>query len=75
MDTQTVTPLEPSPAARMMTFFRRHKVALTAIASSAVTATVLTKMGTGAQTQMIEFITDKGLLDEYIQKYPLIVKE
>jgi hypothetical protein len=74
MEEQTVKPLAPSPAARMMSFVRRHRVGLTAITSSTVTAIVLTKMRGAALEEMAEFIYDKGLMDEYLETHPIITK-
>lgn len=59
---------------RTIRFVKRHQVMITAIVSTTVTATVLTKMRFNAQDQLLEFIKDRGLLEEYIETYPVITK-
>lgn len=73
MDNPELTPHNP-PAARIMSFVRRHKVGLTAVATATVTAVVVHTRGNVARDQMFEFITEKGLLEEYVDTHPIITK-
>lgn len=52
----------------------RHKVAITAVSSTVITATVLTKLRLQNHSEMIEFIEAKGLMSEFIESHPIITK-
>lgn len=69
--------LDPDPQSRsdrVRNFVARHQIALTATCTFVVTATVMHNLRMGGQEQMIEFLTNKGLIEEYAETYPIIVK-
>lgn len=66
--------IKPNRTDRFFEFVDRHKVAITAVTSVVATAAFAGKLRIENHKEMIEFIEAKGLMGEFIDSHPIIVK-
>lgn len=50
-------------------FVRRHKTSIAVVGTAVVTTVLCQRLGQAGATQFIDFIAEKGLLDEYNARF------